>query len=233
MTGILAIETATDACSVALFREGEISERHAIAPRKHNNLLFQQLRELLTPGNLREQGVDCIAYGVGPGSFTGLRIAAGAAQGLAFSSSLPVVAVPTLATLVQSALHAGDVSPGDTVLAVVDARIQEVYSAIYRLDGELPRLIEGPLACRPSDLVFDRYDSLRAVGNGCALLEEAALSDNIDYCSPGLLPSARNMIPIAQEAFDRGAVQAPGTAQPMYVRDEINWKKLDEQGKAH
>lgn len=233
MTGILAIETATDACSVALLRGGEISERHEIAPRRHNNLLFLQLRELLTPGNLREQGVDCIAYGAGPGSFTGLRIAAGAAQGLAFSSSLPVVPVPTLATLAQSALHAGTVSPGDTVLAVVDARIQEVYSAVYRFDEQLPRLMEGPLACRPTDLVLDRYDSLRAVGNGCVLLEAAALSVNIDYCSPGLLPTARDMIPIALEAFERGAVQAPGAAQPMYVRDEINWKKLDEQGRAH
>lgn len=232
MTGILAIETATDACSVALYRGGKISERHEIAPKRHNNLLFRQLRELLSPGDLREQGVDCIAYGAGPGSFTGLRIAAAAAQGLAYSASLPVVAVPTLATLTQSALRCGEIAQGDTVLAVLDARIREVYSAVYRLEGGLPTLIEGPFACRPSDLVFDKYEKLRAVGDGCDLLEGAVVMGGVESCNSEILPSARDMIVIAQAAFDRGDIQAPGAAQPLYVRDEITWKKLAEQGSA-
>ena len=79
MTGILAIETATDACSVAVFLNGEYNERHVIAPRQHSQLFFSMLEDLLPGGNLVEYGIEVIAYGSGPGSFTGLRIAASAA----------------------------------------------------------------------------------------------------------------------------------------------------------
>ena len=108
MTGLLAIETATDACSVAVYLDGQVRERHAIAPRQHSKLLFAMLEELLPGGDLRAQGIDAIAYGCGPGSFTGLRIAASAVQGLAYSSNLPAIAVSTMAVLAQSALRLGE-----------------------------------------------------------------------------------------------------------------------------
>lgn len=101
MTGVLALETATDACSVAIFLDGHIRERHALAPRQHSQMVFTMLGELLPLGNLGKQGIDVIAYGAGPGSFTGLRIAASTAQGLAFSSNLPAIPVSTLAVLAR------------------------------------------------------------------------------------------------------------------------------------
>ena len=97
MTGILAIETATDACSVAVFIDETLHERHQIAPQQHSQLLFGMLRELLPSGDLRAHGIDAIAYGCGPGSFTGLRIAASAVQGLAYANEMPAIAISSLA----------------------------------------------------------------------------------------------------------------------------------------
>jgi len=233
MTGILAIETATDACSVAVFVDGQIRERYAIAPRQHNQLLFTMLKDLLPGGNLADLGIQAIAYGCGPGSFTGLRIAASAVQGLAYSCNLPAIALSTLTILAQSALRRGDVGLGDTVLCTIDARINEVYSAVYAYDENLPVLREGPWACAPSDLSPSEFGSLCAVGSGCLFLDDfpLGLRSKIHSCTPDLLPAARDMIPLALARFECGDFQSPRQVQPVYVRDEISWKKLHEQGR--
>jgi tRNA threonylcarbamoyladenosine biosynthesis protein TsaB len=233
MTGLLAIETATDACSVAVYLNGQLSERHAIAPRQHSKLLFALLEELLPGGNLPDQGIEAIAYGCGPGSFTGLRIAASAVQGLAYSSNLPAIAVSTLAVLAQSALRLGEVEAGDVVLCALDARINEVYGAVYVFEDNLAVLREGPWACAPSEISPDEPGLLRAVGSGCSFLSQfpQALRTRIHSNNPDLLPFARDIAPLALAKYARGEVQSPGQVQPVYVRDEITWKKLAEQGK--
>lgn len=228
MTGMLAIETATDACSVALFVGGKISERYALAPRQHSQLVFEMLGELLPSGDLARQGIDVVAYGAGPGSFTGLRIAASTAQGLAFSSSLPAVAVSTLAVLAQGALRLGVVSTDDTVLCLLDARINEIYSAVYTYQDSLAVLQQGPWARAPGELALSGDQVLCAIGNGCQFLEQmpSSLRARIRSCSPGLLPSARDMIPLALANLARGETQSALAVAPVYVRDEIGWKKL-------
>jgi tRNA threonylcarbamoyladenosine biosynthesis protein TsaB len=228
MTGLLAIETATDACSVALLLGGQISERYALAPRQHSQLVFEMLGELLTTGDLAGQGVDVVAYGAGPGSFTGLRIAASTAQGLAFSSNLPAVAVSTLAVLAQGALRLGVVSTDDTVLCLLDARINEIYSAVFTYQDALAVLQQGPWACAPADLSPVGDQTLCAIGNGCEFLEQMprSLRARIRSCAPGLLPSARDTIPLALAYLSRGETQSARAVQPVYVRDEIAWKKL-------
>lgn len=233
MTGILAIETSTDACSVAVCIDGQIRERHEVAPRQHSQLLFVMLRELLVTGNLHEQGIEAIAYGCGPGSFTGLRIAASAVQGLAYSCGLPVIAVSTLAVLAQSALRQGDVSLDDTLFCTLDARIKEVYSAVCVFENSLAVVREGPWACAPADLMPAGSDSLVAVGNGCQFLDDfpPSLRERVSASHPQTLPSARDLIPLAAASLQRGNALTPGQAQPVYVRDEISWKKLAEQGK--
>jgi tRNA threonylcarbamoyladenosine biosynthesis protein TsaB len=232
MIGILAIETATDACSVAVSVDGHIRERFAIAPRQHSQLLFTMLEELLPGGDLADLGIQAIAYGCGPGSFTGLRIAASAVQGLAYSCNLPAIAVSTLAVLAQSAWRQGEVGAGDTVLCTIDARINEVYSAVYAFEENLAVLLEGPWACAPSDLSPAAFGSLCAVGSGCHFLDEfpLGLRAKIRSCIPDLLPAARDMIPLALAKFRAGEFQSPRQVQPLYVRDEISWKKLHEQG---
>lgn len=231
MTGMLAIETATDACSVAVFVDGRLSERHALAPRQHSQRIFTMLGELLPLGNLREQGIDVIAYGAGPGSFTGLRIAASTAQGLAFSSNLPAIPVSTLAALAQGALRLGVVDASDCVLCTLDARINEIYSAVYAYQDGLAVLQQGPWACAPAELSPLGTQALCAVGNGCRFLEQCppALRARLRMCAADLLPTARDILPLALASFARGEAQAARMVQPVYVRDEIAWKKLSEQ----
>jgi len=233
MTGILAIETATDACSVAVLLDGQIREHYAVAPRQHSQLLFTMLEDLLPGGDLADLGIQAIAYGCGPGSFTGLRIAASAVQGLAYSCNLPAIALSTLAVLAQSARRRGDVDAGDTVLCTIDARINEVYSAVYMYENNLAVLREGPWACAPTDLSPAEFKTLCAVGSGCHFLHDfpLALRAKIRSCTPDLLPAARDMIPLALAKFECGDFQSPRQVQPVYVRDEISWKKLHEQGR--
>jgi len=234
MTGILALETATDACSLAVSRGGATRVLHRVAPRQHSALLFGLLEELLPGGDLRAQGIQAIAYGSGPGSFTGLRIAASVAQGLAYSSRIPAVAVSTLAVLAQTALRSGAVDDGEPVLCTLDARANEVYGAVFAFEGGLARQMEGPWASAPADLALAYPGSISAVGSGCRYLDHfpAGLAGRIHATVPDLLPCASDMIPLALEQFARGEVQSAPAVQPVYVRDEINWKKLAEQGKS-
>lgn len=231
MTGILALETATDACSVAVYRDGRIDERHVLAPRLHSQLVFTMLAELLPAGGLAAQGIDVVAYGSGPGSFTGLRIAASTAQGLAYSSGLPAIPVSTLAVMAQGALRQGAVSNGDDVLCTLDARINEIYAAVFAYEDGLAVVREGPWACPPADLLPAGTRPLCAVGNGCAFLEQfpGALRARIQTVLPAILPAARDIIPLALASWSRGETQSARSIQPVYVRDEISWKKLADQ----
>jgi tRNA threonylcarbamoyladenosine biosynthesis protein TsaB len=197
MMGILAIETATDTCSVAVSIDG------------------------------------LIAYGCGPGSFTGLRIAASAVQGLAYSCGLPAVAVSTLAVLAQNALRKGEVNANEKVLCTLDARINEVYSAVYQYENDLALLCEGPWACAPNDLALEKYGPLTLVGDGDRFLEHfpETLRAKIVSTRIDIVPLARDMIPLALAKFQKGDIQSAEQVQPIYVRDEISWKKLAQQGK--
>lgn len=234
MTTILSIDTATDACSVALYRDGDISELYEVVPRQHSQRLMPMLAELLTDGDLRAQGVDGIAYGCGPGSFTGLRIAASAVQGLAFANELPAIAVSTLACQVQTALRLGLIQPGDTVLSLLDARINEVYGAVFRTSQGKVEAEEGPFVCKPGDIVLKKdYRALRGVGGGCIYGDD--FPEDVRGALQGsfadVLPAAQDLIPIALEKLTRMDIQRPEQVSPVYVREEISWKKLAEQGK--
>ena len=233
MPGILAIDTASDACSVALMVNGEVRQRHELAPRRHSQLIFHMLRELLPCGTLRDQGVEAIAYGSGPGSFTGLRIAVSAVQGLAYANDLPVVSVPTLAVLAQTAVRIGAVGENDLVLATLDARINEVYAAVYAFEEGLARRRAGPWAAPPGELDPQTDAPVHVLGDGAAVLRrEAALERfTVKGWHPELLPQARDMIPLALARLAAGRSITAAQARPMYVRDEVNWKKLPEQGR--
>ena len=149
MTAILAIETATDACSIALFSKGEYSQRHEVLPRQHSQRLFALLSELLPSGDLREYGVGCLAYGCGPGSFTGLRIAASAVQGLAYASNLPVVPVSTLECQAATAARQGITSGDRPVLSTLVARANEIYWSLLVFEDGMPVTRAGPVAGSP------------------------------------------------------------------------------------
>jgi tRNA threonylcarbamoyladenosine biosynthesis protein TsaB len=234
MTGILAIDTATEACSVAVYVDGHYRELYEVIPRQHSTRLFGMLQTLLPNGRLQDHGIDAIAYSCGPGSFTGLRIGASAVQGLAYTSKLPAIAVSTLVLQAQTALRLGLADTDTAVLSMLDARINEVYVAVCRFEAGLAVLREGPMACAPASVaVADPAEALRAVGSGCRFAQQLpqVLGSRLKSLAPDLLPSARDLVPLALAGLARGETQQPQQVQPVYVRDEINWKKLAEQGR--
>lgn len=233
MTTILAIDTASDACSVALYREGMYEQRYAVAPRQHSQIIFSMLGELLPDGRLCQQGVDAIAYGSGPGSFTGLRIAASAVQGLAFANDLPAIPVSTLACQAAGAVRLGLIDESASILSILDARINEIYAAIYTCANGVPLLHHGPVVCAPEDLKIDGENILQAIGSGCAFVGRfpAALRHRLSSVVPEVLPQARDLVPTALERLAAGDLQSAAQVQPVYVRDEISWRKISEQGK--
>ncbi len=234
MTGILAIETATDACSVALYRSGRYVERHEVVPRQHNRRLFAMLRELLPRGDLRGQGIEALAFGSGPGSFTGLRIAASAVQGLAFSADLPVVSVSTLACQAQTAAREANWEEGDLVLSTLDAGINEAYWALYRLAEDGPVEIQPGRVAVPGRLEWNLPEGrLHAVGNGCLLagLFPPEVRSRFASETSSVLPRARDLVPLALRKLALGEVQTAFQVQPVYVKEEVSWKKLSQQGR--
>jgi tRNA threonylcarbamoyladenosine biosynthesis protein TsaB len=234
MTAILAIETATDACSVALYSEGLYKQCHEVLPRQHNQRLFSMLSDVLPRGNLRDHGVEALVYGCGPGSFTGLRIAASAVQGLAFTVDLPVVPVSTLACQAATALRLGLIDGQRPVVSILDARINEIYWALFTWQDGLPCPQGVPIACPPERLApDDAWSEFDLVGSGCKFLDvfSPAVNDRASVVHSELLPEARDLVPLALPRLERRDWQRPAEVQPVYVRDEISWKKLAEQGR--
>lgn len=236
---ILAIETATDACSVALSSNGVVTDIHEVIPRQHSQRLLGMLDELVPGGDLRAAGVEAIAYGEGPGSFTGLRVAASAAQGLAFAAELPAVGVSTLAAQTATAGREALVEDGAVILSLIDARISQTYYALYRCDNGTPICLAGPGICAPGDLpVIELRQAaggapVYAVGSGAIFSEQfpPGLDLVVSAATTGLLPHARDLLPLAQVALESDDVQTPEQISPTYVQDRISWKKLSQQGK--
>lgn len=232
MTSILAIDTSTEACSVALYRDGEVSECYEIVPRRHNQHLLGMLQSLLPRGSLATSGVQAIAYGSGPGSFTGLRIAASAVQGLCFAASLPALPVSTLACQVYTARRLGLVGEGDCVLSTLDAHIGEIYWALYQVRAEGVLELTAAAATRPAELVLPGTGRMVVIGTGLRYLDSftAAVQARFEARHGELLPAAQDLLPPALLAWGQGVLQAAEEVCPVYVRDEISWKKLSEQG---
>jgi tRNA threonylcarbamoyladenosine biosynthesis protein TsaB len=226
MARILALDTSTEACSCALNLEGEILEDFAVIPRQHAQSILPMIRSLLAAHGLGFRDLDAIAWGRGPGSFTGLRIAAGVTQGIAFAAALPVVPVSTLAALaLQHHQLAGDTA----IFACIDARIDEVYWAAYHVrDGE-PELVGEEQLTMPENLpeAFLRHTfnggSFAAAGPGLVYKARfpAGLREALGRQSPELLPRAGAIARLAATAFSRGAVVSADAAQPLYLRDKV------------
>ena len=237
MTTILALDTSTDACSAALQRDGSLELRYQLSPRQHNHLLFSMLGELL-PDGAAAAGIELIAYGQGPGSFTGLRVSASAVQGLAYTLSLPVAGVSTLACLAQGALRESVVSERETVFALIDARINEIYWGLYRFENGLAVPCHEDQVSAPSEVpveLLQAQDTVVALGSGLSLAEDLpdAVRSAISKRVEDRWPSAQDLIPLAQSMAASGKLISAAAVQPVYLRNEIHWKKLSEQGPRH
>ena len=234
---LLALDTSTEACSAALgvCRPGEperVLTRSAEAPRGHAELILPMVESLLAEAGLSLSSLGAIAFARGPGSFTGLRLAAAVTQGLAFGAGLPVLAVSTLRA---SALQALQRAPSAThVLVCNDARMGEVYVAAFaRGAGGLPEPLGPEAVCPPSSVVLPAVSGVWVgAGHGFRAypqLEQAApASSRPGEARPGfteifadLLPQAREVLPLARAEWAAGRILKPAEAQPVYLRDDV------------
>jgi tRNA threonylcarbamoyladenosine biosynthesis protein TsaB len=219
---ILALETATAACSAALYIDGTVSERYELAPREHALLILPMVDALLAEAGMPVGALDAVAYGRGPGSFTGVRIAASVAQGIAFATDLPVVAVSTLATLALGAMR----ETGERrVMAALDARMAEVYWGLYE-EGpdDLPRLLGEECVCAPRLAALPEGGAWTAAGSGWAsyrqeLLERAG--QRISRVLAEFEPRAADQARLAVKGYRQGETMRPEQAVPVYLRDTV------------
>lgn len=213
---LLAVETSTELCSVALLRGNDLFVEEVVADNRHSEVLVPMIRRVLERSHLAARQMDAFGFGQGPGSFTGLRIACGVVQGLAFAADRPVVAVPTLLALAEQ-------SNEGRVIVALDARMGEAYVAAYARNGEdwdeviAPRLADStglpPLPGRrwaATGSGFDRHPWLRE-----------AYRESVEMRFEGDLPRAGAIARIASRRFARGGGVAAEKAAPLYLRDKV------------
>lgn len=220
---LLAFDTATEWCTAALWLEDDCVFRQVHAGQKHSDLLVPMVMELLAEAGLGLRDLGGLAYGMGPGSFTGLRIACGVAQGLALGADLPVLGISTLEALAEEArvIHGAE-----KVAACLDARMNEVYAGLYRHGAEGWRALAGPVVCPPAAAPVPDTDGYLGVGSGFAAYP--ALSERfaatIIRVDGALIPHARSIARLAATRFKRGEGLPAEAAEPLYIRDKIALK---------
>lgn len=222
---LLALDTSSDACSVALAKDEDIYHLHDIIPRGHANGLLSRIDHLLQHTGMRLDELDAIAYGCGPGSFTGLRIAAAAVQGLAFASKLPVIPISDLAILAQGAWRRHKASQ---VAVALDARMNEVYYGLYALDEySIMSTRSAECVCQPAQINVPAAGTWQGVGNGWAVYaqELQAREVTVPVLDAQALPDAVDLLSLARVALLEGRLVTPQAALPVYLREEIAWRK--------
>ncbi|CBG88601.1 tRNA (adenosine(37)-N6)-threonylcarbamoyltransferase complex dimerization subunit type 1 TsaB [Citrobacter rodentium] len=225
---ILAIDTATEACSVALWNDGTLSAHFELCPREHTQRILPMVQDILTDNALSLTALDALAYGRGPGSFTGVRIGIGIAQGLALGAELPMIGVSTLATMAQGAWRK---SGATRVLAAIDARMGEVYWAEYQRDENGVWHGEETEAVLKPEQVEARLQQLSGewatVGTGWPAWPDLGKASGLTlHDGEVLLPAAEDMLPFACQMLAAGKTVAVEHAEPVYLRNNVAWKKL-------
>ena len=226
---LLAIDTSTEACSAALLIDGEVQERFRLAPREHTRLILPMIDELMSDSGLKIGALDAVAFGRGPGAFTGLRIAAGVIQGIAFATDLPVAPVSSLAAL---ALGWHRETGATRVLAAMDARIQEVYWGAYQceLPGEI-RIIGDEVVCSPGEVPFPDGEDWYGVGSGWATYRadlQTRLAGTLSGWEAQRYPRAHDVALLAVAAVDRKETVSAEHALPVYLRNDVAVKQFRE-----
>jgi tRNA threonylcarbamoyladenosine biosynthesis protein TsaB len=213
---LLAVETSSELCSVALLRGDELFVEEALAESRHSEMLVPMIRRLLERARLTAGQMDAFGFGQGPGSFTGIRIACGVVQGLAFAAGRPVVPIPSLLALAEQ-------SNEGRVIAALDARMGEAYLAAYARSGDdwdeviSPRLVDSSSLPRlpgrswaATGVGFDRHEWLRE-----------AYRDSVQMRFRGDVPRAGSVARLAARRFGRGCAIAAADAAPLYLRDKV------------
>lgn len=222
---ILAIETSTEYCSVALWQDGVVSERCELVGQKHSEVLMEMLDALLKEAGVKVKQVDGIAFGKGPGSFTGVRIACGVTQGLALGADVEVVGVCTLEALAEA-------SGKYKVIAALDARMSELYLAAYeKRDGEWSAVI-APCLCKAEDAPALNGEGWFGVGSGFAVSGvalQARYGKQLIGVDEKAVPQALAVACIGAREFAKGVAVDAALALPLYLRDKVALKTVERE----
>ena len=226
---LLGIDTATEGCSAALLIESDIRSCWAESERGHAERILQMVDDLLAEGGVALRGLDAIAFGRGPGSFTGVRLAASVTQGLAFGAGLPVIPVSDLQAVAQQLWRGAGSARAPQgpkhVLVCNDARMQEVYWGCYASGDEGLMKPVGTEHVAPPERVTvpDDWHSFAGVGRGFAVHEglRTRFSPRLNVLAERLLPDAREVVQLAAAEYRAGRVVGAEQALPVYLRDDV------------
>ncbi|TWR90015.1 tRNA (adenosine(37)-N6)-threonylcarbamoyltransferase complex dimerization subunit type 1 TsaB [Pseudomonas saxonica] len=218
MSTLLALDTATEACSVALLHDGKVTSHYEVIPRLHAQKLLPMIKDLLAEAGIELSAVDAIAFGRGPGAFTGVRIAIGVVQGLAFALERPVLPISNLAVLAQRAFREHGATQ---VASAIDARMDEVYWGCYREQaGEMCLAgVEAVLPPEVAALPDGASGEWFGAGTGWGYAERLSLKPYA--MDAGMLPHAEDLLALARFAWARGEAIRADDAQPVYLRDKV------------
>ena len=221
---ILALETSTEYLSVALAGDADVVARDCLAGQKHSQLILPMVEAVLHEAGVSRLDIDAVAFGAGPGSFTGLRIACGVAQGLGFGLDIPVIPVPTLEAVAEGVGAA-------KVLVAIDARMGEVYCAAFERDAAGWTAVMETTLCKPDLAPALTGDKWFAVGSGFAAYTEALqarYAGQIIGVDAKTVPHARAVALLGRIRHAKGMVVAPAEAAPLYIRNKVALT-VDEQ----
>lgn len=223
MSKILAIDTATEACSAALYIDGNVTHTFEVSPQQHSQKLLPMVEGLLTQAELNVNQLDYLCFGRGPGSFTGVRIATGMIQGMALGADLPVVGVSTLQAMAQEVIASGH---GAQVAVAIDARMGEVYFALFANQDGVATLVGQEVVCPPEEVLPQlNEEGIAYAGTGWQAYP--VLSELVaQYTVTVLYPSAQFMFASALQSIAQGEAKDIEEITPTYLRDKVTWKKL-------
>lgn len=226
----IALETSSEHASVALYLDGEIREHRLEGHANHSEHILSVVRKLLSDAGLGLSELDGVAFGSGPGAFTGLRLSCGIAQGFALGAGLGIVSVCSLSALAMQ-------SEGERVFVATDARMNEVYHCTYQMEDGLAVPLAHPACDAPETLQLPD-GNWSCIGSAFSAYEAILLprfGARLSACNPDAIPRARDIARLAVAQFGSGDVLPPELATPLYIRDKValtTAERLARGGKA-
>ncbi len=215
---LLGFDTSTEACAVAVLKDAQCVSRVELTPRRHTECVLPWSEQLLAQLGLQKTDLHAIAVGVGPGAFTGVRLAVSLAHGMALGLSVPLIGVSTLACIAQSCQHDGPIA------VLMDARMDECYVGFYQKQHGIVKAIAPEQLIVPESICLPFAGDWIAVGSGLASYAERLSADLLSqfaHSDSTVLPQADALLQIAEQEFKAGFALAPELIQPTYLRDKV------------
>lgn len=235
MANLLVLDASASECSVALSVNGEVTDTCQSQPRKQTQVLMPMVKSLLTNANVKPSELDGIAFGNGPGSFTGIRIATSLVQGLSLAHDIPVLGISSLQ---GQAWQAYKTHGWQNVIAIMNAHMGEIFLAAYQIKDDKIECLQPPKVLKLENLAQLQLEdkiladqSWNIAGDGAQFLEQMpqSLQQKIAQCDEQAVPMANTMLQLAEKAWQQDLFTDAEQQQPVYLRDSVSWKKISEQ----